>query len=457
MSIRRVAFRNFFRNLHRYRLLLSAFVAAVTVLVFITGIVGGMTSVLREKASLYFAGEISILGYGRHSGSLIPDSDAIVAAVEGLLGPDDVLVKRSLYLLQNSELFFAGNSFRQRRLIGVDWERESRFLQGLDIVEGEVPTGEDGFGGADAGIGVGSDGGATMHGASVYGAPVHSAPLALISTKTAERLGARVGDTITLLIGDPASGVARNTVTLSIAGLYRDSSFFGYAVYLGREVLNRLRAVPETEVNEIGVRTPGDEAELARRIQARLAQDLPVFPVLLSQAERDSAIRGLDTLTYAILPIEANLAEVKDLLDAFTALAVVLVLIFLTIVMIGVSNTYTMIVHERTKELGTLRALGLSRPGVLRLFLYESLFLSVTSIALGLALGFGLLALTSLLDFGSQPWAALFLSGGKLAWIVNPAILALLVAVVALAGLFGCLRPAVAASRMAPVDALRAE
>lgn len=60
--------------------------------------------------------------------------------------------------------------------------------------------------------------------------------------------------------------------------------------------------------------------------------------------------------------------------------------IIITIVTMSVLNTIGMAVVERTTEIGTLRALGLKRPGVIRLFGIESALLGIIGAVLGLGL-----------------------------------------------------------------------
>ena len=58
--------------------------------------------------------------------------------------------------------------------------------------------------------------------------------------------------------------------------------------------------------------------------------------------------------------------------------------IIATIVVMSVLNTIGMAVVERTSEIGTLRAIGLKRPGVIRLFGIESAFLGIIGAVTGL-------------------------------------------------------------------------
>ena len=62
--------------------------------------------------------------------------------------------------------------------------------------------------------------------------------------------------------------------------------------------------------------------------------------------------------------------------------------IVLIVVVMSVANAMSMSVVERTREIGTLRAIGLRRRGVVRLFAVESLLLVALGCAAGLALTF---------------------------------------------------------------------
>jgi len=75
--------------------------------------------------------------------------------------------------------------------------------------------------------------------------------------------------------------------------------------------------------------------------------------------------------------------------------------IIITIVTMSVLNTIGMAVIERTTEIGTLRALGLKRPGVIRLFGIESALLGVIGAVLGLAVT---LAISLLVDAAGPMW-----------------------------------------------------
>jgi len=112
---------------------------------------------------------------------------------------------------------------------------------------------------------------------------------------------------------------------------------------------------------------------------------------------------------------------------------------------LGVLNTMLMAVSERTREIGTLRAVGWSRGQVLRMILAEGLVISVVGGALGLFLG----------TFGAETlikWAPRGLDT-RYEFILFVRGFAVAVAL----GFFGALYPAVQASRLSPIEALKYE
>lgn len=112
-----------------------------------------------------------------------------------------------------------------------------------------------------------------------------------------------------------------------------------------------------------------------------------------------------------------------------------------------VANTMWMSVHQRTREIGVLRAVGWSRRGIIGIIVAEAAGISLLACLLGCLLGVGLAELTAML-----PIAAQFLDP---VFAVQPFMIALVVAV--LIGILGAALPAFRAANISPVEALRYE
>ena len=66
--------------------------------------------------------------------------------------------------------------------------------------------------------------------------------------------------------------------------------------------------------------------------------------------------------------------------------ATIILIVILLIVMIGVSNTYRMVLYERIREIGTMRALGMTGKDTKKVFTSEAVMLCIIGAVAGLIL-----------------------------------------------------------------------
>jgi putative ABC transport system permease protein len=139
----------------------------------------------------------------------------------------------------------------------------------------------------------------------------------------------------------------------------------------------------------------------------------------------------------------------------FSALFSFIAVLIGAIVLFTVGNTMSMAVVERTTEIGTLRAIGLRRGGIRRLFICEGLLLGVIGAVLGVLIA---LALAYLINHAGLTWlppgrvepvALSVRVWGETRLIAGAAAGLLIVAI------FSALWPANRAAKMNIVDALR--
>jgi putative ABC transport system permease protein len=144
-------------------------------------------------------------------------------------------------------------------------------------------------------------------------------------------------------------------------------------------------------------------------------------------------------------------AEQSEMLANFiNYLGLALSIIFSIGAMLGAMITMYAAVANRTREIGTLRALGFRKGSILLTFLFESALLSVIGGAAGLILASGMQFLTiSTLNW--QTFAELAFT-----FTLTPAIVVQSLAFALIMGVLGGVLPAARAARMGIVDALRA-
>ena len=120
---------------------------------------------------------------------------------------------------------------------------------------------------------------------------------------------------------------------------------------------------------------------------------------------------------------------------------------------IGISNIMLIVVKERTKEIGIRRALGATPAAIRGQILAESIFLTIISGMLGIAVATGIIAILNMVLDSMPP--------GSNTMFANPSVdlgvvfVALLILVGS--GLLAGFIPAQTAINVKPVDALRTE
>jgi ABC-type lipoprotein release transport system permease subunit len=126
------------------------------------------------------------------------------------------------------------------------------------------------------------------------------------------------------------------------------------------------------------------------------------------------------------------------------------------IVAAGVMNTALMSVFERTREVGTLRAVGARRARVRALFLIEAALIGTSGALGGAGLGAALVTLFGRVGIPAFSEAQRYSYGGDYLFpVLNPLDLATVPAVMLLVCVAAGFGPAVMAARMRPADSLR--
>jgi putative ABC transport system permease protein len=150
--------------------------------------------------------------------------------------------------------------------------------------------------------------------------------------------------------------------------------------------------------------------------------------------------------TKAMTPIELRDSESKQI-DQILNLVTALLLLAVLIALIGIANTLGLSVMERTRELGLLRAVGMSRRQTRSMVRREAVIISVLGTVLGLALGvvFGWAVVMAMRDLGMTEFR------------IPGAQLAMYFLIAGLAGVVAALLPARRASRLDVLSAIATE
>jgi ABC-type antimicrobial peptide transport system permease subunit len=235
----------------------------------------------------------------------------------------------------------------------------------------------------------------------------------MLGQAAADTMHKRVGDVISL-----PGGLFR------IVGIYETGIAYEEAggVTALQDAQNAFQKPRQVSMYQIKLRNPNRAEAVRAQIEARFGEDVSV-----SQAS-------------SFVENTADLQNMQAMLGAVFALAILVGGVVMT-------NTMVMAVLERTREIGTLRAVGWRQSRVLWMILNESLLLSLLAAGLGILVGLGLtLGLKAIPGFGS------FLTA-----LYTPQVILQAIGVALFLGAIGGLYPAWQASRLHPVEALRYE
>jgi putative ABC transport system permease protein len=253
----------------------------------------------------------------------------------------------------------------------------------------------------------------------------------LLGRGLAASLGVRLGDLVTLMVSLPGGGI--NAVECHVRGIF---------------------AIQVKAYDDSAVRVP---LSLARKLLRVRGSHLWV--VGLSATERTDV--AATYLRSQLPPGRFEVASWFDLSDFYRKAVVLLsrqidlmALLIGVVIVLGISNTLTMNVLERTGEIGTLMAMGTRRRDILRQFVLEGVLLGIIGGSVGLALGGGLAQAVSYIGIPMPPPPGRDTAySARITLTVPLALWAFVMAVVS--ATLASLYPAWKAARLPIVDALR--
>ncbi|GAB2467614.1 FtsX-like permease family protein [Promicromonospora xylanilytica] len=164
-----------------------------------------------------------------------------------------------------------------------------------------------------------------------------------------------------------------------------------------------------------------------------------------------SAVQDAVATTDEVVDVGAAVAErdsIQQVIDIILALVVGLLAVAVLIALIGVANTLSLSVIERTRESAMLRAIGLSKAQLRTMLAIEGMLIAGVGAVLGIVLG---------LLYGWAGAISVLSSVGDVSLVVPWAEIAAVLGIALLAGLVASVAPARAAVRTHPVAALAAE
>ncbi len=242
---------------------------------------------------------------------------------------------------------------------------------------------------------------------------------AVVSDGFASDHGLAVGDRFRLL------SQTRRRPSFEVAGVFDSKLGVLGSVAITQAAMAREFDQTQDTIDFVETASGADQA----KVQALLTKGVELaFPVaeVLNQGElkesREEQVQQLVNLVYALL------------------------LLAIVVSLFGIANTLALSIHERTRELGMLRAIGMSRRQVRTMIRYEAVITALIGAILGMALG---------LVFAALIARPLKDEGFTLSFPVGSLIALLILA--GLAGVLAAIAPARRASRLDVLESLQYE
>lgn len=255
---------------------------------------------------------------------------------------------------------------------------------------------------------------------------------AMVGRLLAKQMNVNPGDNITVLT-NTIDGIM-NAMDLTVSGIFSAGidEIDGQVIYLPLSITQEILDTKHVEIAVLKFK----ELDMAEASLAKINNELKATrPNLFARSWRELAVlfRQVDKF-YGV---QNRLIE-----------AILLALMFL-----GILNTVSMTVVERTGEIGTLRALGESRKDIVSQFVLESIFLAVIGITCGVLISAGLIELVDSVKIMTEMPGASTPFQIKIYFLFSSVIYASTLASVTT--VIATLIPALRASRMDIVEALR--
>ncbi|MFW6362702.1 MAG: ABC transporter permease [Spirochaeta sp.] len=436
MQILRIAFRNLNRQKKRAVLLGGAIGFGVLIITLVHGFTAGASANLKENFAYLLAGHVYVAEETRRDDDTVVREfrhpEILQEVLEELdLAGDDTVRRSELY----GSLFFSGRRTEQA-ISGVDWTQEPGLRSRLVLLEGDIES-------------------------------VIQDPQAIVlNEQAARKLGVEVGEQI-ILRTSTVTG-QQNVGDLTVRGIAQDPGILGsLSSYAHLQTVNELLNISRDSFQSVHITLPRleDTSRVTSLLYEALDERTNVaersepaeadFSAMMSLIYQDEEQEPWTGSRFVITNIQDYTNQIDQLAGTLNLVGTGILLVLVIIIMVGVINTFRMIMYERVREIGTMRALGMQRRGIRRIFLWEAFSLATMGYLAGIVGAVVIGALLGLIPIPLDSAFALFTENGRLSFPLQAGALAGNYVLITVLTVLAAAIPARKAARMKPVDALR--
>ncbi|BDG04087.1 ABC transporter permease [Anaeromyxobacter oryzae] len=424
-----IAGRNLTRHTRRNFFLGGALAAVTGLLVLLASLTAGIEHAMMESATTLLTGHVNVGGFFKiTSGSaapLVSDYPRVLEKVRAAVPEVDYIAVRG----RGWAKAVSESSSMDLVIGGVDVAKEPGFAKVIMPLEGKL---------ADLG----------------------QPGTILLFQGQADRLKVKVGDVVTL--SAPTSRGINNTADVRVAVVAKNVGLLSaFSAFIQGDTLRQLYglAASTTGAIHLYLRKPEDAKVVAARLRADLGgagwrimdpDPQPYWVKLMQKVpSEDWTGQKLDVTTW-----EDEMGQFKQFIFGVRALTWLLVIVLMVVVIIGILNTLLIAIRERTREIGTMRAIGMQRRKVLWLFVLETVLLGVAGSGGGALVACLVAGLVNLVGIRIPESMQIFIMQERLRFLLQPGAITAYVVVLSGVTVVAALFPALRAARLRPVTAM---
>jgi putative ABC transport system permease protein len=425
-----IAARSLIQHRRRTFFLGLALGAVTALLVLMQALSSGVRETLLHTATTLSTGHINVGGFFKvtagQSGPVVTDPGKVLEVVKKVVPEIQFAVQRG----RGWAKVVSDTGSLQAGVNGVDVANEPEFKKVLQISSGRI---ED----------------------------LAQPNTILVFEAQLKKLGVKVGDAIT--ISAPTIRGTANTIDCRVVAIAKDVGMLSqWSMFVPNQTLMALYELKANSTGAIHVHVGKRDMMNLGAIAGRLRNGLEAAGYRVMEADPRAFWMKFETVNREewtgqkldVTTWEDELSFMMWTLQLLNGLTAILMVILIAIVVTGIMNTMWIAIRERTREIGTLRAIGMHRGAVLRMFLLESLLLGLAAAIGGAAMGALIAAGLNAAGIQIPVGVQLFLMSDKLRLAVNaPAVIGavfMITVVTTLAAIY----PAFRAARLRPVAAM---
>ena len=426
----RIAFRSLFQHSRRTFFLATAIAGVTALLILLNSLSAGVSETMIRAATTLSTGHVNVGGFFKvtssSGGPVVTEYAKVIEAVKKSVPEMESLVHRG----RGWAKIISDSGSTQAGITGIEIKNEPAFRKVIELVSGRL---ED----------------------------LAEPNTMLVFESQVERLKVKVGDAVTL--SAQTTRGAANTIDCRIVAIAKDLGLMSkFGVFVPVETTRALYQLRSDTTGAIHIylkpQYVPDVTAIAARLRGQLeklgwvvmdADPNPFWMKFQTVAREDWTGQKLDVTTW-----EDEVSFITWTLTVLKGLTAVLLTILIAIVVTGIMNTMWIAIRERTREIGTLRAIGMQRGGVLRMFIFESLVLGLIGTGTGALAGAGLGAVINAARIHAPLSVQLFLMSDRVQLALHPGGLLRAARFITLVTTLAALYPAYRAASLKPVSAM---